>query len=42
MMKKLIGLWVDRKLLKSFNEDGKTMNQNDELGVEISFEEDKE
>ena len=39
---KLIGLCLDRKLLDSFNEDGETMYQDDELEEEISLEEDNE
>ena len=39
---KLIGFCLDRKLLDSFNEDEETMYQDDELGEEISLEEDNE
>ena len=39
---KLIGLCLDRKLLDTLDEDEDTMYQDDEIGEEISLEENNE
>ena len=39
---KLIGLCLNRKLIESFNEDGETMYEEDELEEEEEAEEDME